>query len=99
MTIAPHRPAIRNVRRANRMFDFMVFTPASIGFPSADSTAFARASEYYWGFILKLYIKLPGETMRNRCWVALLLSLTSFAVAQNTIIERLRVDATDAPRN
>src|SRR5437016_5681750 len=37
--------------------------------------------------------------MRNRCWVALLLSLTSFAVAQNAITERLRVDATDAPRN
>src|SRR5437764_3092850 len=41
----------------------------------------------------------PGETMRNRCLVALLLLLTSFAIAQNTITERLRVDATDAPRN
>ena len=37
--------------------------------------------------------------MRNRCLVALLLLLTSFAIAQNTITERLRVDATDAPRN
>src|SRR5258708_20685997 len=40
-----------------------------------------------------------GETMRNRCLGAALLLLTSFAAAQNTITERLRVDATDAPRN
>ncbi len=37
--------------------------------------------------------------MRNRCLGAVLLLLTSFAAAQNTITERLRVDATDAPRN
>src|SRR5947209_5594669 len=40
-----------------------------------------------------------GETMRNRCLGAVLFLLTSFAAAQNTITERLRVDATDAPRN
>ena len=37
--------------------------------------------------------------MRNCCLKAVLLLLSSFAAAQNTITERLQVDATDAPRN
>ncbi len=35
----------------------------------------------------------------RKCLPAVLLMLTSFAAAQSTITERLRVDATDAPRN
>src|SRR6202165_6165513 len=39
------------------------------------------------------------KTMRRFCCGAVLLLCASFAAAQNTITERLRVDATDAPRN
>src|SRR5713226_2595615 len=43
--------------------------------------------------------KPPGENMRNRYLGAALLLCASLAAAQNTITERLKVDATDAPRN
>jgi hypothetical protein len=36
--------------------------------------------------------------MKKSCFAAILL-FASLAVAQNTILERLQVDATDAPRN
>src|SRR5260370_7340355 len=41
----------------------------------------------------------PGETMRNRYLGTALLLCASLAAAQNTITERLKVDATDDPRN
>src|SRR5712691_5258091 len=45
------------------------------------------------------HCKQSGETMRNYCFGAVLLLCASLAAAQKMTTERLRVDATDAPRN
>src|SRR5260370_5603011 len=45
------------------------------------------------------HVPCTGEFMKIARWLAVLSILTAFAAAQTTIAERLRVDASDAPRN